>query len=540
MDDEDVEFLSKLNEGKDADGRDRRDSTKLNQCSEDTFEEVMNFFEETSARIQPYANVDNAPILSLEEMKRSIENNADDGLSTPLSAEAHKWLKPIYKYWVVKKGNRPLMPTIKVRVLDTASDADDTDPYVCFRRREVRQTRKTRGRDAQVTEKLKKLRHELDAAHKLVQMVVQREKLNAESLTVNRKVFNERRQLKEVKITKNIIGDKGDDEELLVDQKVSLRLTVSSNGLRPTDSSQRATKPKARPSADGLSQRPGPTLRLRTSLDRASAAGADNDLAQLEDFQQESAAFVTNTIEARKEQHKKWNQHWEDETKRPITPPIEESDPIQSWSLFPPEDFVGAGAYPSPPASNGSQEPEPKQENGDVEMADAPPSLPPSHPAVQDVKGGAPRRKPLNLFHVPGSYPESSPEPEEDEEERIIYEGDSDANRSAARQYQQRHCRLRRGRGGRLHLESRRKRKRSFLEASSGVVSDAGSDSDDPDPPIFTVSDRLNFDYRVALNRPSKADAAIAQQQQLAAGYAHGHPAPGAMQQHLNAGAGAG
>lgn len=150
MDDEDFEFLARLNDGKDADGRDRKD--KLKQCSEEVFEEVMNFFEETNARIQPFANVDNAPILSLEEMERSVDG--EDGIS----ADAQRWLRLIYRHWVLKKGNRPLMPTIKVRVLDTGNEADDADPYVCFRRREVRQTRKTRGRDAQVVEKLKKLR----------------------------------------------------------------------------------------------------------------------------------------------------------------------------------------------------------------------------------------------------------------------------------------------------------------------------------------------------------------------------------------------
>lgn len=214
MDDDDAAFLSKLNDGKDADGRDRKGADKLSQCSEDTFEEVMNFFEETSARIQPFANVDNAPILSLDELERSMQEEDS------ISAEAHKWLKSVYKHWVLRKGSRPLMPTIKVRVLDTASEADDADPYICFRRREVRQTRKTRGRDAQVVEKLKKLRLELEQARQLVQMVVQREQLNKENLEVGRKVFEQRKQLKEVKISKGIVGDKGDDEELLVNQKV--------------------------------------------------------------------------------------------------------------------------------------------------------------------------------------------------------------------------------------------------------------------------------------------------------------------------------
>jgi len=215
MNDDDVDFLTnKLNDGKDVDGQMRKD--KLSQCSEDTFEEVMNFFEETSARLQPFATVDNAAIEPLEEMEQSIDDS--------ISADAQKFMKPIYQYWAARKSGRSLMPSIKVRVLDTATDADDADPYVCFRRREVRQTRKTRGRDAQVTEKLKKMRLELEQARQLLIMVRDREKLIAEDITVTRRVFTERGKLKEVKCSKNITGEKGEDDELLVNQKVCLPL----------------------------------------------------------------------------------------------------------------------------------------------------------------------------------------------------------------------------------------------------------------------------------------------------------------------------
>lgn len=210
MNEEDAKFLAQLNDGRDVNGRPVKE--KLSQCSEDTFEEVMNFFEETSQRLQPFANLDNAPILSLNEMEQAREE--------PLSPDAQKFVKLVYPYWISRKGTRALMPTIKVRLLDTTSEADDADPYVCFRRREVRQTRKTRGRDAQVVEKLKKLRLELEQARSLVHMVRQREELNKTNLEINRKVFEERRKLKEVKASKGIKGENGEDELLLVNQKV--------------------------------------------------------------------------------------------------------------------------------------------------------------------------------------------------------------------------------------------------------------------------------------------------------------------------------
>src|ERR1700709_480947 len=89
-------------------------------------------------------------------------------------------------------------------------------------------------------------------------------------------------------------------------------------------------------------QRPA-TIRIRSGGDRSAP---DNDLPLLDDFRAEAEQFVANTIEARKEQHKKWNQHWVDETKYPITPPLEESDPMLKWAAFPP-----TGLYPTPPPS---------------------------------------------------------------------------------------------------------------------------------------------------------------------------------------------
>ena len=210
MDDQDVAVQAKLNEGKDFNGNNRKD--KLSNCSEDTFEEVMSFFEEASSRLQPFADIDKSPVPTFDEMEQNTDEN--------LSLDAQKWLKLIYPHWVSRKDSKAIMPTVKLRLLDNTSEADDADPYVCFRRREVRQTRKTRGRDAQIVEKLKKLRLELEQARTLVQFVNQREQLNKQSLETSRKVFEERGKLKKVKSERGIIGEKGEDEELLVNQRV--------------------------------------------------------------------------------------------------------------------------------------------------------------------------------------------------------------------------------------------------------------------------------------------------------------------------------
>lgn len=199
MNSEDAAFLKAYNQKR----------GKNVQCSEDEFEEVMNFFEETSHTKQPYASMDNTPVLSYEE----LEAEFDETIGEP----ARRFAKDIYNHWKSQrllKGNRPLIPSLK---FETNLETDDSDPYVCFRRREVRQVRKTRGRDAQVTEKLKKLRKELEEARFLMTQVRRRELLKRDQLAMDKQIFDQRVKVKELKRKLSI---KGDDEELLINQKV--------------------------------------------------------------------------------------------------------------------------------------------------------------------------------------------------------------------------------------------------------------------------------------------------------------------------------
>lgn len=208
IDEEDDVFLLNFNSSK-------KDEEKL---SEDIFEELMSFFDLKSDKSHPFANISNAPILTFEEAEGYYDDPEDE---TNLSVEARKWAKDVYEHWHsrrVQNGNRSLLSSLK---FETGADTDDNDAYVCFRRREVRQARKTRGRDAQVTEKLKKLRRELEDARQLLISVNQRERLIKQRIETERRVFEQRSELKKVKVQQGIKGEKGEDEELLVNQRVS-------------------------------------------------------------------------------------------------------------------------------------------------------------------------------------------------------------------------------------------------------------------------------------------------------------------------------
>jgi enhancer of polycomb-like protein len=89
------------------------------QCSEEQFEVVMNFFEETACTRQPYAAIDNPPIVPWEEMEN--ESVYDENL---LDCNPRAFIRELYEYWRtrrLKNGNQPLIPGLK------ASAADPTE-----------------------------------------------------------------------------------------------------------------------------------------------------------------------------------------------------------------------------------------------------------------------------------------------------------------------------------------------------------------------------------------------------------------------------
>ena len=100
MVDEDDVFLRTLNHKRDG----------ANQCTEDEFEEVMSFFEETAQLKQPYAAVDNPPVPSFVELQECMDNDA-------VEDSVRRFAKDIYPHWKsrrIEAGNCPLLPSLKV------------------------------------------------------------------------------------------------------------------------------------------------------------------------------------------------------------------------------------------------------------------------------------------------------------------------------------------------------------------------------------------------------------------------------------------
>ena len=190
-------------------------------------------------------------------------------------------------------------------------------------------------------------------------------------------------------------------------------------------------------------------------------------------MQAEAEAQVQSTIEQRKDQHKRWNQQWIDETWRPITPPSETSvDPPRWAPLAAPEDL-----YPTPPPTLPSEDS--RYQDEDVDMHDRAPGRKSGFVASLSPE-------PEFIFHIPGAFP-----PDEDDYAPLAKRDGVPA------------CRLRYGRGGRCFLEAKRRKLNSFVTRS--VVSD--SESDDEGEVFFAVDRNKIFDYRSAIHNRSRPDS---------------------------------
>lgn len=254
---------------------------KTIQCSEDDFEKIMEIFGEVSEVQAPHSFVDGF-VVSFDDMILSLRQQVDEQVLI--------FAKDIYEHWKARKQDSngfPLQPTLK---FEKNQEKDDGDPYVCFRRRDARQTRKTRARDLQSTEKLKKLRRELDDGRALLEMTYRRELLKQELLAVERGVFEKRMKLKDIKVK---LAIQGDDQDLVNERPQRRREQVAQNQAGPT-------QPRITNRSDNRSLEADPVL--------------------LSDEQEKKENRLRAEIEEKIRLHRKWNEGHIDLTQEPLSP----------------------------------------------------------------------------------------------------------------------------------------------------------------------------------------------------------------------------
>ncbi|TIC09887.1 hypothetical protein E3Q15_03288 [Wallemia mellicola] len=233
IDERDFRFIQEHNkavkgEGTSTDGS-KNDSDSKNTdmlIEEDTFELIMSVFEKVTDDIAPTLHTDISRIPEFSEFESHFKKS--DFLDYfPNIAPLKLTLTPdnlvklgqiIYQHWRarrVRRQGKPIHPQLNY------DESNDGDPYVCFRRREVKPVRKTRRADLQSVEKMEKLQKELLAAQQLVVSVIEREKKKIEAVEMDRGISNLRHKLRNVKRKQGVIGpdDGKADDELLTGTK---------------------------------------------------------------------------------------------------------------------------------------------------------------------------------------------------------------------------------------------------------------------------------------------------------------------------------
>ncbi|KAJ1558211.1 Enhancer of polycomb-like protein 1 [Nowakowskiella sp. JEL0078] len=215
MDEEDDEWLRSYN-GKCAETGD-------SPLGEDDFEKLMDVAERLGNQ-KMWAGM-NDPA-TLDELFSFIK---EDNINLNVDKSS---VTNIFQYWKSRRfdvlGGNPVLALLKV---DETGPRSDSDPYVCFRKREIRTLRKTRKYDSQSLDKLKRLRDEIAKAQEILENVTQREILRKESLMLEQQVFEQRILVKRLKKKLGIVSEREvSPTRKKKDRIARIRLTTRSDG----------------------------------------------------------------------------------------------------------------------------------------------------------------------------------------------------------------------------------------------------------------------------------------------------------------------
>lgn len=154
-------------------------------------------------------------VLSFEPFVTLFDKSLLDQTSTNIVRPIPKLLElfgePVYEHWKYRKIERKgkqIHPALKFEDPSANEKDNDNDPYICFRRREFRQARKTRRADTLGAERIRLLQKSMHRARDLVMSVCRRELIKLENWETDHAIFKLRSDAKNLK---RVVGVKGDD-----------------------------------------------------------------------------------------------------------------------------------------------------------------------------------------------------------------------------------------------------------------------------------------------------------------------------------------
>lgn len=304
MDEKDEEFLNKFNSESSNDDK--------SALTEDEFELLCAAFEHAIKERQPFLSMDPESILTFEELKPTLLKSdfANFGLRSKLATELNYkpgerfitqfepvqiaemrplgelielWGTQIYDYWKFRKieaNGESIFPQLK---FEKPGEREEVDPYVCFRRREVRHPRKTRRIDVINSHKLKLLYRELQHAKEMALAIAKRELKALELLNNESTVFDERLKIVSLKRELNITGE---DDDLInhkrrrpnimtIERRKQIEQEEAEEILRKNAAAQAAAQAQAAAAAQAAASLSSPSF---SNLDSSSNNNSSTNL----------------------------------------------------------------------------------------------------------------------------------------------------------------------------------------------------------------------------------------------------------------------
>ncbi|KAG8834822.1 Enhancer of polycomb-like protein 1 [Serendipita sp. 399] len=195
---------------------------RLPVIDEDWFELCMGLLEKFTLEHFPFLHIDQSyppfsyfePLLS-QPYAPSLFASCRVPAGLPKSEDLAVMAKYIYPHWAERKKERRGRSIIPDVNLD---EADDGNVYVCFRRREVKPTRKTRRMETTSIDKLTRLSVEFQSALQLANKAIEREETKRKICAENKAIWNLRSRM--VSITSKYPDLRNvEDDKWLVDKE---------------------------------------------------------------------------------------------------------------------------------------------------------------------------------------------------------------------------------------------------------------------------------------------------------------------------------
>ncbi|QLL31786.1 hypothetical protein HG536_0B06540 [Torulaspora globosa] len=307
MDEVDEEFLNELRSRYEGDDK----------LTEDEFEVMCSSFDSAIHARQPFLSTDPQSILSFDEikptlvksdyahvqLKSSLANeiglDSDRQFVTQFDSKANlktraltvlleKFGPDVYEHWKRRKLASPSTEIFPQLKFERPDEKDDVDPYVCFRRRDVRQARKTRRVDILNSQKLRLLHQELQHAKKMALLVARREKMSMDLLEKSLTIFDQRSEVKKLKRSLNI---RGEDDDLVNHKRKRLDIFAHQRKLQE----QAAAEAAAMATTSDSSVRRGYRNKMnRKEIESLTKSGQRLTKQQIQQLQHQSAAAIGN------------------------------------------------------------------------------------------------------------------------------------------------------------------------------------------------------------------------------------------------------